>query len=791
MNTPSGQASHALFVTVTFLLGVSNLAEAASTIQFKNMPQYSVAEDLGPATVVVERVDDLESVVSVRYSTVDGTAIAGEDYTAVSGSLEFAAGETEHSIDIPIINDGVFEGAQSFNVDLAEPSAGAVLGSRWQTSVQINDNDTGIAVEYPTYQAVEDERFILIAVLRNFDIDSECSVDYATVDESATAGADYTTSSGTLTFGPSDRVKLVEIPILNDGAKENVETFTFQLSNPSQNTVVDPRRRSAVLSLLDNDGGVAFVRNQIWVQEQQGAAVLTVIRGKDGFLDPFTVDYATTGGRGSVAGTDYAETKGTLVFGAGEMVQSITVPILHQDVAKLDRLFRVVLSNPTGGVPLGAADNVTAAVTICDTREMLPHRFDSVQVSTPGMVSLRLGGGFIDGLGVVNRFQPFFDIYPIEVSENLLDWTPLTWVVRTNATTDQVTFEDPGAQGIHSRFYRTPAANLITPWPPPTGPFAVGRVDRVLTDPTRRNRYAISTNGSFMLSVWYPALRPVGAVPAAFEDDVLARDLSCWAGWVDRVPHMKSYSVLEAPFEPGLSRCPVIFFSTGLNNYRKDAVDRFELLASHGFVVMAVDHYDTYYTVFPDGTAPIGAVGRQLSAAGFQDRVRDFLFLLDEMSGWNKDDPLLAGRLDITNVGVMGFSWGGGVAAELCRVDARCRAVVLFDGTFQEAGQVNASGLSKPSLEMIASAGYGSAILFGKAEQDAIAFSISNTVHGSFSGSYWCSGWSGLPDIVQGREAARTMNDWALWFFKKHLMGSTDPMPSPADYPRAVNLKQK
>ncbi len=495
-------------------------------------------------------------------------------------------------------------------------------------------------------------------------------------------------------------------------------------------------------------------------------------------LDAFTSDYATTNGT-AVAGQHYAETRGTLEFAAGEMMKSVTVPVFDNGIEEPDKRFQVLLSNPSDGRALGTG---TATVTLCDTTGKRPHTFGGIHVGADGTVTLQVSGG------VAKRFQPFFDIHVLEVSDNLRGWTPLTWLVRTNTATNVLTYLDPDIAQSSSRFYRVQAALAIAPWPPPTGPYPVGRVDRLLADPTRRNRYAISTNGSFMLSIWYPAVRPAGAVPATFEDDALARDPNNWVGWVDRVLLFRSYSVVDAPFVPGLSRCPVVLFSTGLNNYRKDAVDRFELLASHGFVVMAVDHYDTWFTVFPDGTYPPGTAGRDLSTVGFRNRVQDFLFLLDQMTRWNDEDRLLAGKLDVTNVGAMGFSWGGGVVAELCRLDARCRAAALFEGTFQEAGQVAASGLSKPTLEMNASAGMGSGTLFGKAKQDAIVFQISNTSHASFSGTYF---WPDASTIVQGREAARTMNDWALWFFKKYLRGSSEPMPAVAEYPRIINFKQK
>ena len=59
------------------------------------------------------------------------------------------------------------------------------------------------------------------------------TVDYATSDGTATAGSDYTATSGTLTFAPGEREKTVSVPVLDDAHDEGSETLTLTLSNPS------------------------------------------------------------------------------------------------------------------------------------------------------------------------------------------------------------------------------------------------------------------------------------------------------------------------------------------------------------------------------------------------------------------------------------------------------------------------------------------------------------------------------------------------------------------------------
>jgi hypothetical protein len=110
------------------------------TLQF-NSSQYSVNEDDGTATITVTRTGGSAGAISVDYATSDGSATAGIDYTAMSGTLHFADGQTSQTITIPIIDDMLAEGDETFNVFLTNPSGGAKLGSIGTATVTIVDND--------------------------------------------------------------------------------------------------------------------------------------------------------------------------------------------------------------------------------------------------------------------------------------------------------------------------------------------------------------------------------------------------------------------------------------------------------------------------------------------------------------------------------------------------------------------------------------------------------------------------------------------------------------------------
>jgi len=745
-----------------------------STLQFSTN-YYYVAENAGSVILTVQRTGDPNAVVSVDYASANGTALAGSDYTATTGTLNFAAGETNQTIAVTILNDGIAEPAvyETFTVTLSNPT-NAVLGTRAACTVRITDNDKGLAFEFASYSVAEDAGSVLIGVTRSDDGDFPVSVDYFTTDLTAIKALDYTGVTNTLFFAAGEKVQTFTVPILNDSLKENSKSFRLTLSNPTNQFLGS--QKIVTITILDNDPGVQFEFNQYWVQENEGALTVKVLRGNDVALPLFTVDFATTN-LTALAGQDYTETRGTLTFAAGETVKPITVPITYDEVQEADETFKLtLLTNGNEEIVLGP--NKTATSTLLDTTGWRPHRFARIALLPDPSVQLSLGGG------VHERFAPFFDLYPIEVSTNLLDWTPLEMLVRTNAVTAAPALQYAPAASELMRFFRTRPETVITPREPPTGPYAVGRLDRWVTDPGRRNRYNVSTNSSMWITVWYPAIQPTGQLPSTFVEEAIVRG-ALPQQWYGRVVVMSSYAFLNALLLPGTTPFPIVLASHGLDALRVQNDERAENLASHGYIVVATDHSDTLGVVFPDGSYHTAVAGNT-SDTGLNNRVADLSFILDQLEAWSRDDPVFAGRLDPDRVAAMGMSWGGATAAEFCRVDSRCRASVLFDpGAF--SATTLSQGLLKPAMTMNRADNADSGV-FSKSVPGSVWLQITSTEHVSFSDvAFIYTGYS-MPSIC---EADRTVDAYTLWFLNKYLKGSTEPMPALADYPRVINFKQK
>lgn len=154
--TPAAAGSYTAVIDASNASGIATVAlavtavepppETAGELTFLTSAA-SVTESSGTLVAIVSREGGAAGAVTVAYATADGTALAGSDYTAVSGVLSFPAGATSRSISVPILNDSVIEANETFSILLSSPTGGAVLGSNTVLAVTITDDDAPAPVD--------------------------------------------------------------------------------------------------------------------------------------------------------------------------------------------------------------------------------------------------------------------------------------------------------------------------------------------------------------------------------------------------------------------------------------------------------------------------------------------------------------------------------------------------------------------------------------------------------------------------------------------------------------------
>ncbi|MHC5538694.1 beta strand repeat-containing protein [Singulisphaera rosea] len=176
---------------------------------------------------------NIEEPVTVDYSTADGTAKAGVDYQAVSGTLTYQPDETTQTIDVPIIGGTNVKPPETFLVNLTN-ATNAVIDRGTGTGT-IVDNSQGGSLQFssPTYSVGMNAGTATITVTRTNGNASDVGVAYSTSGGTAVPGVDYTPVSGTLNFAANQSSQTFTIPILSSSSLGADKTVGLVLGNPT------------------------------------------------------------------------------------------------------------------------------------------------------------------------------------------------------------------------------------------------------------------------------------------------------------------------------------------------------------------------------------------------------------------------------------------------------------------------------------------------------------------------------------------------------------------------------
>ena len=346
--------------------------------------------------------------LTLYYNTFNGTATAGSDYIASSGSITFARGESSKTISIAVNGDTTVERDEILNVVVFDelpqgrpfdPHGAPVAGDGFDEPNVIFDRDLGVG------KIINDDSVSLfigngsvtegdtgttvlnIPVRLPRPVDTTVSVDFTTADYTATvADGDYTATSGTLVFTPGTTVRFVQVTVKGDRTGEKDELVQVRLSGLS----VAPGRAVS----LGRANGIGQIRNDDPVTVSIGDA--SIVEGPAGATRYLRFDVTlsqavdaavavtfTTANGTALAGSDYVAQSGRINFAKGATLRSIFIAITGDNTPEPNETLFVTL---TGIAPAGR-----------DVR-FATNRGMGLILNDDGAASLRLDGLFGSGL---------------------------------------------------------------------------------------------------------------------------------------------------------------------------------------------------------------------------------------------------------------------------------------------------------------------------------------------------------------------------------------------------------
>jgi dienelactone hydrolase len=347
----------------------------------------------------------------------------------------------------------------------------------------------------------------------------------------------------------------------------------------------------------------------------------------------------------------------------------------------------------------------------------------------------------------------------------------------------------------------------IPDFPTPTGTYAVGTSVVEWTDPDRSETWTTDPDDvrELQAQIWYPAEASPAEVERALylgrseaEASVVAEGIGTFLGIprfiFDGAVEARTNAVLDAPVASGTERFPVVLLSPGGGMGRAMNTAWAEELASHGYVVAALDHpYDSTVVMFADGRTVLRSddtytteadafrLSGELSAVKAADLSSALTYLGRLDSG--DVESVLVGRLDTGRAAVAGMSAGVGGAFQAARADERFSALLALDGRPYDA---NPGPYEQPVLALTNHNGlednptYLPHLGRGLERSTATGYllTIPGTAHATFTDApLW---WPPVPSLVGslGRtEGNRMICELTLGFLDAELRGQPTDLP--------------
>jgi uncharacterized delta-60 repeat protein len=220
---------------------------------------YFTSEGDNQIVVTVTRTGGNLGPLAISVVTSNGTALAGADYVYTSNRLSWVHNETTaKSVVIPMLDDALVEGTETFKVNLVSPSVSGSIGSMGSATVNIMDDDSYGAFQFSqqTYSTDENGTNLTITVVRVGGSAGAVSVNYATADGSAIGGVHYIPAIGVLNFAAGEVSKTFRVQAIDNSLQDGDKVFSVVLSNPQSGATFGSVTNAQIVIVDDESSAV-------------------------------------------------------------------------------------------------------------------------------------------------------------------------------------------------------------------------------------------------------------------------------------------------------------------------------------------------------------------------------------------------------------------------------------------------------------------------------------------------------------------------------------------------------
>jgi hypothetical protein len=283
----------------------------------------------------------------VNWATADADATKPVDYTAGSGTLTFAPGDTSKTFAVTVNGDLVAELDEAFRVTLSGPS-NATLGRAGGIGTIVDDELLAVVdIDEPTIMEGQSGTATLgFSVTLSHQASFPVTVDWSTSPGTATDGVDYVGDSGTVTFLAYDTTETIFVTVNGDASYEQDETVRLDLTNAVGAPIGDLQGIGTIAN--DDSAPILSVTNASIVEGNTGTSLLQFTVSLAGTSDvDASFDFATANAM-ATSGTDYVAASGTHTILAGATTGTVNVAVNGDLAYESNETLSLLLSNPLG-----------------------------------------------------------------------------------------------------------------------------------------------------------------------------------------------------------------------------------------------------------------------------------------------------------------------------------------------------------------------------------------------------------------------------------------------------------